>query len=135
MTERKLADELYEHRHDVGEWSKEPVIANVKPAGTAVVSFRIPSEELDAVEEAAERAGETISEYVRNAVTMRRKLDYFWVSLPTTLVFGPSQFTLRAFATHKWVCDVGWSQASELSRDPIHVGVIREGEKLVELTS
>ncbi|MFN2490356.1 MAG: ribbon-helix-helix protein, CopG family [Actinomycetota bacterium] len=70
-TEREMAEELYEHRHDEGEWEDEPAEVEVKPKATSVVSFRLPTEELDALEEAAERAGESVSEFVRKALALR----------------------------------------------------------------
>jgi hypothetical protein len=69
---KSLAQELYEHRHDSDEWDEEPVELDVRPAKTAVISCRMPREELDGLEEAAQAARETISEYVRKAVMMRR---------------------------------------------------------------
>ena len=70
-TERETADELYEHRHDADEWSDESVDVEVKPKATSIVSFRLPNDELDALEEAAERSGENLSEFVRKALALR----------------------------------------------------------------
>jgi len=66
------AREIYEHRHDEGEWSEEAVPVSVRPTRTSVVSFRLPSEEFDVLEAAARAAGESLSEYVRRAIEVRR---------------------------------------------------------------
>jgi hypothetical protein len=65
------AQELLEHRDDPGEWSEEVEAVEIRPSRSEVVSFRIPSEELDALEEAAGRTGETLSEFVRRALALR----------------------------------------------------------------
>ncbi|CAN5684495.1 hypothetical protein BH24ACT26_BH24ACT26_02090 [soil metagenome] len=70
-TEKEMAAELHEHRHDEGEWEDEPAEVEVRPKSTSVVSFRLPSEELDALEDAAERTGESMSEFVRKALALR----------------------------------------------------------------
>ncbi len=66
-----LIKELYEHKDDPDEWSEEAVPIEVRPSRTSVVSFRLPTEEMDALEEAASAAGESLSEYVRKAVALR----------------------------------------------------------------
>ncbi len=66
-----LIKELHEHQDDPNEWSEEAVPIEVRPGRTSVVSFRLPTRELDALEEAAAAAGESISEYVRKAVVLR----------------------------------------------------------------
>lgn len=65
------ARELYEHRHDPEEWDEEPERIEVRPARSSVLSVRLPRTEFDALERAAAAEGETLSEYVRQAV-MRR---------------------------------------------------------------
>jgi len=49
MTEQG-ADDLFEHRNDPDEWDDQPVEIEVRPAGSEVVSFRLPSDELDRVQ-------------------------------------------------------------------------------------
>lgn len=68
---RKLAEELYEHRNDPGEWGEEAEQIEVKPRRSSVLSFRLPPEELDALERDMERTGETLSEYIRTALALR----------------------------------------------------------------
>ncbi len=70
--EEDVARELHEHRDDPEEWSEEAVEATVRPARTAVVSCRFPLDEIEALEQAARTAQESISEYVRNAVKLRQ---------------------------------------------------------------
>ncbi len=76
MSERELAQrlarELYEHRHDPEEWADEAEEIQVRPSQTTVVSCRLPKEEFLALEESARAAGETVSEYVRKAIALRR---------------------------------------------------------------
>jgi len=69
-TEKELAKELYDHRHDPGEWGEKAVQIRARPARTAVISCRLPLDEYDALEQAAQDAGESLSEFVRKAVAM-----------------------------------------------------------------
>lgn len=82
------ATNLHEHRHDPGEWSAKPVRVDVRLAKTSVVSCRLPTAELEELVEAAERAGETVSDYIRGAVTLRRELTAFGVRIPGIAAFG-----------------------------------------------
>ncbi len=65
------AAELFEHRDDEDEWEEEPAEVVVRPRRSEVVSFRLPPEDMDALELAAQGAGESLSEFVRKAVTSR----------------------------------------------------------------
>jgi hypothetical protein len=69
--EKDPADELYEHRNDPDEWSEEAEEIETRPSGSAVVSFRIPWDELEELDEAATAKGEYLSEYIRKAVRFR----------------------------------------------------------------
>jgi hypothetical protein len=68
---RKDSDDLYAHRNDPDEWANEPDQIEVRNTRTSVVSFRVPAEELEALTEAARKAGETLSEYIRSAIQLR----------------------------------------------------------------
>lgn len=68
-TEGQAARELFEHRHDEGEWSDEPVEIETRAVRSEVVSFRLPSHELTALELSARATGETLSGFIRTAVT------------------------------------------------------------------
>jgi hypothetical protein len=66
-----LAHELWVHRHDADEWAEEEETVEVRPAGTAVVSSRLPQAEFRALRAAAQVAQESLSEYVRAAILAR----------------------------------------------------------------
>jgi hypothetical protein len=68
MDGRKLVKELHDHRGDPAEWDDTPAEVTVKPPRSEVVSFRLPSDQLDLVERLAREAGQSISEVLRNAV-------------------------------------------------------------------
>jgi Ribbon-helix-helix protein, copG family len=70
-TEKELAAELLEHRSDEGEWAEEAVSIKRKPSLTEVVSVRIPSSDLDLIEDLADQAGESISDFIRGAIALR----------------------------------------------------------------
>ena len=71
---KDLAGELWEHRDDPEEWGEEAEEIGVKPRRSSVVSFRLPPQELDALEQAMEQTGESLSEYIRGALYLRRAL-------------------------------------------------------------
>jgi len=52
-------------------WDETPAELRVKPSGSEVVSFRLPTEELNRLEAAASALGETISQFIRAAITLR----------------------------------------------------------------
>ena len=86
-----LATELHDTRDDPDEWGEEAVEIAVALRRTEVVSFRLPSAELDELEAAASEAGESISEFVRGALALRmhgrisEPLFDLWAT-PATLV-------------------------------------------------
>lgn len=63
-------EDLIRHRDDAGEWDEEPEDIEVRSA-SEVVSFRIASDQLSDLEEAASVAGETLSQYIRYALAIR----------------------------------------------------------------
>lgn len=71
MSEKDLAKEIWEHRNDPEEWSEETEDIEVRPRRSSVLSFRLPPEELAALEQAMEHTGESLSEFVRKALAMR----------------------------------------------------------------
>jgi hypothetical protein len=71
QTEEELAAELLEHRNDKGEWGEEAVPIKRRPSRTEVVSVRIPTTDLDLMEELAGQAGESISDCIRGAIALR----------------------------------------------------------------
>jgi Ribbon-helix-helix protein, copG family len=71
QTEEELAAELLKHRSDKGEWDEEAVSIKRKPSRTEVVSVRIASSDLDRIEELADQAGESVSDFIRGAIALR----------------------------------------------------------------
>jgi hypothetical protein len=68
---RDVAEELWEHHNDPDEWSEEAEDVETRPSGSAVVSFRLPWEELEELDEAATESGESLSAFIRQAVRLR----------------------------------------------------------------
>lgn len=66
--DQSLADELHASRNDPDEWDDSPADIKVSPRKTEVISFRLPSAELDLLEGAAAAADVTVSHYIRTAV-------------------------------------------------------------------
>jgi hypothetical protein len=67
-SEAEVAQEVYAHRHDPGAWAEQAADIAVRPARTAVVSFRLSIDELDALEDAAHKAEVSLSEFMRKAL-------------------------------------------------------------------
>lgn len=55
--------------NDPSEW--EDVEVEVKPRGTEVVSFRLPSQEVTTLLAAAKKAHQSLSQYIRSALAIR----------------------------------------------------------------
>ncbi len=68
---RAKFEELHAHRHDAGEWEEKPTQVAVRSPQSAVVSFRMPPDEFEALASAAEEIGQTLSEYIREAIQFR----------------------------------------------------------------
>jgi hypothetical protein len=62
---------------------QRPVDIQLRPSGSEVLSVRFPSEILDRIEDAADRAGVTISEYVRRHFTDPPRLSQVHLHPPT----------------------------------------------------
>lgn len=71
----EVAKELYEHRHDPGEWGEEAIPVEVRPAKTTLISCRLPVELFDEMVEAMTAMDESLSEYVRKAIALRLQSD------------------------------------------------------------
>ncbi len=74
-TQHDDAEELFRHRHDPEEWETEEEVIEVRPTRTSVVSFRVPSEEMEWLERAAKEAGQTLSEFIRAALALLRHVQ------------------------------------------------------------
>ena len=66
-----MSDSSEKMARDDREWSDHAVEAEVAKEPAEVVSFRLPPEELTSLESAAERVGETLSQYIRGALAIR----------------------------------------------------------------
>lgn len=69
--DRALAADFHAHRKDPGFASKEAVKIESRPTGMQIVSFRLPTEELRLVLRTARATGESLSEFVRDALALR----------------------------------------------------------------
>ena len=92
--EKDPADELWEHRNDPDEWSEEAEEIETRPSGSAVVSFRIPWDELEELDDAATERGESLSEFIRKAVRLR--LEGITIATIVEMTYGGA----REFSLH-----------------------------------
>lgn len=76
MKKPKSTEELAKHLEQESEddelWEQEPVAIERRPSRTSVLSLRLPTTEFHALLQAARDSGETVSEYVRKAIVLRR---------------------------------------------------------------
>jgi len=91
-TEERLAEELYDHRDDPGEWSDEAEEVEVRPASSGMVSFRLPRDELAALSTDATTAGLSVSEVIRLALKFRRMVGSS-AGLPMIISLGGTPVT------------------------------------------
>jgi len=68
---RGLAERLHKQRNDPQVWSEEPEQIEVQRSRSAVVSFRLPTNEFHNLHSAATQSGESISEFIRKAIALR----------------------------------------------------------------
>ena len=68
-------DELRQHQHDPAEWSAVPEQVMTPPSQTAVVSLRLAKDEFLALTRAARNAGQSLSDYLRDAINSRQERD------------------------------------------------------------
>ena len=71
MTNSDISD-LHAFRDDPDEWSDDPEPVKVRPAPSEVVSFRLPSDELDWLQSTAAERGESLSEFIRECLRIRQ---------------------------------------------------------------
>ncbi|MCY3560851.1 MAG: hypothetical protein OXH20_06730 [bacterium] len=64
-------EQLHASRDDPAEWDEKPAAVRVRPATTSVVSFRMPHDELDCLQNIAGARGQTISDFVRDSIRVR----------------------------------------------------------------
>lgn len=66
--DRVLAQQLHSSRGDAQEWEEAPAEVRVKPSRSEVISFRVPSDLLDELEQAAGAQHVSVSGYIRKAL-------------------------------------------------------------------
>ena len=71
----ELAQQLKQRSEDDELWARESVQIVARPSRTSVLSLRLPTGEFHALLSAARGSGESVSEYVRGAITLRRMLQ------------------------------------------------------------
>lgn len=99
--EKREAQELHRHRRDKGEWADKPEEIQARPTGSEVLSFRLPAEMLDDLEDAASRTGESLSEFLRSALALR--LYGAPIGPAVELFTGGMSFTVRShIAVDSW---------------------------------
>ena len=98
LNEKELAAQLHARRNDPDEWDDTPVQAEVTSQRAVVMSVRLPMAEFIAVRNAAKASGETVSEYVRNAIGMRlhERVIINAVQITSGAAPGSSQATFLA---------------------------------------
>ena len=69
MTEAELADWHYTHREELDADQGETVEVDLSPQLSVTISFRLPGAEADAIRQAAQREGLTLSSWIRHACT------------------------------------------------------------------
>jgi Ribbon-helix-helix protein, copG family len=111
MSKSRASDEdrdLYEHRHDAGEWEDEAEAIEVRPSKSAVLSVRLPREILDTLEDTAAASGQSLSEFVRAAIEHR--LRGYGNSLPSVVNRSVGYPTARSTQDDR----NQWSQPAEV---------------------
>ena len=92
-SESETAAALHAARGDSDEWSAEESGIIVAPRKNEVVSFRLPADEMDKLERAAAEAEESISEYVRGALSLR---------MTGATVFAPNVDLMAGVGSFVW---------------------------------
>ena len=64
-------EELRADRDDPDAWDEAPAAVRVRPRTTSVVSFRISRDDLDSLQDVTGARGESISDFVRDAIRAR----------------------------------------------------------------
>jgi hypothetical protein len=71
----ELAQQIERESEDPELWSQDAAQIEARPSRTSVLSLRLPASEFRTLLADARRAGESISEYVRKAIAMRREFQ------------------------------------------------------------
>lgn len=94
MDERDLARQLHESRDDPDEWENGRTDIESRPSGSQVVSFRMPTEEFDLLQNDLEATGEKLAEYIRKAIAVR--LHGVPIGPTVELTSGATRLTIRS---------------------------------------
>lgn len=68
--ERAVAAKLHADRSDASKWEDTAVEAEVQSQRAVITSLRLPVGEFVALQRAAKAAGQSVSEYIRNAISL-----------------------------------------------------------------
>ena len=98
--EKALAADLYARRNEATDWEKTAADAEIHPHRAVVTSLRLPVGEFVAVQRAAKSAGQTVSEFIRNAIAakLRGRLVVNAVQISTGSSQARSQATVYVSA-------------------------------------
>jgi hypothetical protein len=102
VSEKAMAEDAFAHRHDPGEWAEEPADITVKPSGSEVVSVRVPSALFDHLEQAASEAGQTISQFVRDAIAFRLAGTSLWEPTLDRVGSSAQRLLVRHLYSESW---------------------------------
>jgi hypothetical protein len=69
--EKALAARLHAGRNEQTEWEETPIEAEIQTQRAVVTSLRLPVNEFTAVQNAAKAAGQTVSDFIRNAIATK----------------------------------------------------------------
>ena len=96
--EKALAARLYAGRAESSDWDETPVDAEIQPQRAVVTSLRLPVNEFTAVQNAAKAAGQTVSDFIRNAIATRLRggIRITALQIATGSSEGQSQVTVLA---------------------------------------
>ena len=94
MDEKDLARQLHETREDTQEWEDGRTEIESRPSGSQVVSFRMPTEEFELLQNDLEATGEKLAEYIRKAIAIR--LHGVPIGPTVELTSGATRLTIRS---------------------------------------
>lgn len=95
-------DDLYRERDAQGEWSEEEAPIRTRPSGSELISLRVPAVLLTDIEAVMSHTRESLSEFVRAAVTLR----LYGQPVPTVDIFS----TLGKVVLFSPVPGRGWTE-------------------------
>lgn len=101
--ERAVAAKLHADRSDAAKWEDTAVEAEVQSQRAVITSLRLPVGEFVALQRAAKAAGQSVSEYVRNAISLMlhggAAVNAFQVAMSSSEARSHTTVRLSAFAS------------------------------------